>query len=292
MKQRSRKFRLGSFVAMMFIAESAFATDPSIHECLEATESSLALNSEHQLLAERAALLVCAAEACPTEIRKECLRRTEANNAAIPTIIFEYKDAAGQDLSDVRVTVDGKPLTETLTGTPLEVDPGAHVFQFLVPNQPVIERKFVLSTGQKNRREVIRAVPPSGSVTAVETDSKPRSHGSSGLGSQRIAALITGGIGVAGVAVGSIFGGLAMSRRTKAEAACPESTCVNEADSKKWDDAYSAGNVSTFAFVAGGVGLAAGAILWFTAGPNPRGKEAAQTFVGVGPGMVQLKGAF
>jgi hypothetical protein len=292
MKQRSRKFRLGSFLATIFIAESAFATDPSIHECLEAAEGSLALNSEHQLLAERAALLVCASEACPAEIRKECLRRTEANNAAIPTVIFEYKDATGQDMSDVSVTVDGQALAEKLTGTPLEVDPGAHVFQFLVPNQPVIERKFVLSTGQKNRREVIRAASPSSSVTAAETNSKPQSHGSSGLGSQRIAALVTGGIGVVGVAVGSVFGALAMSRKTKAEAACPESKCVNEGDSKKWDDAYMAGNVSTFAFVAGGVGLAAGAILWFTASPHPRGNEAAQTFVGVGPGMVQLKGAF
>ena len=55
----------------------------------------------------------------------------------------------------------------------------------------------------------------------------------------------------------------------------------------RWSDAKTAGNVSTLAFIFGGVGLAGAATLWFT-----DKSSSATTRVGIGPGGIQLKGGW
>jgi hypothetical protein len=55
-------------------------------------------------------------------------------------------------------------------------------------------------------------------------------------------------------------------------------------------DAQAAGNVSTAAFVVGAVGLAGGAVLWFTAGPETA--ETTSPQVGLGPTGIVVKGAW
>ena len=52
------------------------------------------------------------------------------------------------------------------------------------------------------------------------------------------------------------------------------------------EDAYSAGTVSTVGMVIGALGLAGGVALWVTA------PKAAATEVAVGPGSLQVKGAW
>jgi hypothetical protein len=52
----------------------------------------------------------------------------------------------------------------------------------------------------------------------------------------------------------------------------------------------SAGNLSTLGFIVGGLGLAGGAVLWFTA-PTP-GAAASESALGVAPGGVKLKVTF
>ena len=82
------------------------AADPRIAECLAASEASLQSGAQHLLRTERNQLLVCSAASCPGDVRRECSRRVEEVNASIPTLIFEARDAAGQDLSAVKVTLD------------------------------------------------------------------------------------------------------------------------------------------------------------------------------------------
>jgi hypothetical protein len=51
-------------------------------------------------------------------VRDDCTRRLDELDKAQPTIVFEAKDGAGRDLTAVQVTVDGKPLVESLTARP------------------------------------------------------------------------------------------------------------------------------------------------------------------------------
>jgi hypothetical protein len=88
---------------------------------------------------------------------------------------------------------------------------------------------------------------------------------SSGLGTQRILALVVGGVGLVGVGAGAIFGLKAKSTWADAEERCPEARCNTAADLELDDDARSSAMVSTVAFAAGGAALAGGVVLWLTA---------------------------
>ena len=87
----------------------AWAADAATTECLTASEKSYGFAKEHRLLEERVQLLICAAEQCPADVRKDCVQRMDEVNRAIPSIVFEVKDGSGNDLSNVKVTMDGAP---------------------------------------------------------------------------------------------------------------------------------------------------------------------------------------
>jgi hypothetical protein len=65
----------------------------------------------------------------------------------------------------VRVTVDGRPLTERLNGEPVEASPGPHAFLFELPDGRHEELRIVVKVGEKNR--VLRAefAAPTPSIT-------------------------------------------------------------------------------------------------------------------------------
>ena len=85
------------------------------------------------------------------------------------------------------------------------------------------------------------------------------------MGGQKTVALVAGGVGVVGVAVGSIFGLMAKSDNDQALKNCRTSTLCTPTGLTQTDDAKSAATVSTIGFVVGAVGLVGGAVLWFTA---------------------------
>jgi hypothetical protein len=245
-------------------------------------------------------MLVCAASSCPGEVRKECLRRIDLVNVSIPTVVIEAKDGAGNDLAAVKVTMDGDVLAERLDGSAISLDPGAHTFTFELAGQPSVTKQLVIREGQKDRREVLQfgaspAATPAKTATpaakgpatsSIESSVDQVSSSSSG-GTQKVIAIVAAGVGVAGIGVGTIFGLSAMSKHDDANAKCP-GACTDQAGVELWNDARSAGNISTIGFVVGGVGLATGAILWLTAKPS----RTTAFQGGVGPGSVQIRGTW
>jgi hypothetical protein len=283
--------------ALLGIGKPVNAADPTIGECLAANDKSIALRNEHKLLAARTQLLVCAAASCPGEVRKECLRRIDLVNASLPTVVIEAKDGAGNDLAAVKVTMDGDVLAEKLDGSALSLDPGAHTFTFELAGQPPITKQLVIREGQKDRREVLQfgappaatpatTAPAKGPATASIESSVDQVSSSSG-GSQKTIAIVAAGVGVVGIGVGTIFGLSAMSKHDEANAKCP-GACSDQAGVDLWNDARTAGNISTIGFVVGGVGLATGAILWLTAKPS----RTTALHAAVGPSSVQIRGTW
>ncbi|HEV3192317.1 MAG TPA: hypothetical protein VGY54_17520 [Polyangiaceae bacterium] len=292
-------------VAIVLTSARAHAADPTTVDCLAANEGAIALRGKHELRGARAQSLVCAAATCPTDIRTECTRRVAELNAAIPTIVFEVKDSSGSDVSAVQVTMDGKPLVDRLEGTALSIDPGEHAFGFAASGQPVVEKRFVIREGEKDRRERIAlgamasapvtAAPPlatAGPLTqgTPSASGAPGAETSHGLGTQKILGLVAMGAGVVGVGLGTVFGLQSMSKHDDAQKACPNTQCTTQDGVALWNDARSAGDLSTIFFAVGGVGLAGGAVLWFTAKSESADAPSAQ--VGLGPGTIQLRGAW
>jgi hypothetical protein len=278
-------------------ARTAHAADPTTADCLGASEAALKLGNDHKVRAERSQLLVCASASCPADIRKECASRVDEVNAQIPTIIFGAKDASGADLNAVKVTMDGEVVAERLEGTALSIDPGEHTFTFETANQPQLTKTFTIQEAQKERREVItfgaattapNPLTPTPQPTSAQPppENPPGAYGNQGLGTQKILAIVAGGVGVVGLGIGTAFGVMAMSQKNDAQSACPGSQCATQAGVNKWNNAGSTGNVSTVGFVIGGLGVAGAAVLWFTA------PTSASTQVGLGPGMLQVKGTW
>jgi hypothetical protein len=87
--------------------------------------------------------------------------------------------------------------------------------------------------------------------------------------------------------VGTYFGLKSISRHDAAAAACPD-LCADQHGVDLWNEATAAGNAATVAFVVGGVALAGGAVIWFTA--KPSNAAGATAGVSVGPTSLHLRG--
>jgi len=294
-RTRSIVVLLLSCVALPIVgARSAAAADPTTAECLAANEASLAARSQQKLRDARAKLLLCAAPSCPRDVREECTRGVNEINAALPTIVFEAKDDAGADLIAVKVTMDGEVLADRLEGAALPVDPGAHTFAFESAGHSKTEKQFLIREGDKGRRERIvlgagvagaESVAPGTTLTSSPVGGAP----SSGLGGRRIGALVAAGAGVVAAGIGIGFGLRSKAKRDDAKKVCPDPECPDMNGVNLWNQAVSAGNVATAAFIVSAVGLAGGVALWIVGAPESSG---GGTQVGFGPGTLQLRGTW
>jgi hypothetical protein len=285
-----------ALLAALALAQGVAHADPTTDECLGATEAALKAGREHRLRAQQAQLLVCAAQSCPADVRKDCAGQLDQVSGQIPTLIFAARDAAGGDLGAVRITMDGELLAERIEGVAIAVDPGDHAFTFETPGQPSITRTLLIVQGEKDRRETIvfeggmaTPTPAPAPPTAPIVAPPPAASSVTGLGAQRILALVAGGVGVVGLGLGTAFGVIALSKKNDAQSVCSTDPCPTVDGSNKWGDAATAGNVSTVAFIVGGVALAGGAVLWLTA---PRSTSASTPQVGLGLGSIQWRGAW
>jgi len=277
-------------------ARDARGAEPVTVECIKTYEDSVPLRKHHQLKAARAKVLLCSSEACPADIRTECLNRLAEIDASMPTVVFEAKDAAGAMVFAVKVKMDGDLLTERLEGSALPIDPGEHTFTFEVAGRPGVEKHLMIFEGDKLRRERVEfealatpnpGSPQPGALLKSEPLEPPRPAAKAPLGKGRIAALALGGVGVVATGVGVAYTFVAMSRRDHANSICPND-CTDMIGVNAWNDAHSAGNIATGAFIVGGAAIASGVAVWLLAKPAAESPTASQ--ISFGPGGIQVAG--
>jgi hypothetical protein len=271
-----------------FAGPPAVAADPTPtkQECVAANESAQDYERARKLLAARASLAVCTATSCPSAVREDCGQRLREVDRALPTVVFAAKDSVGHDLSDVRVTMDGTPLLQKLDGSAIPVDPGIHRFVFEASGFRVASTKVtaVIREGVKERPvqtvfdlpEPPKAAPPPAARRPPEEPNQPSGN------ARRAIGLAIGGAGVAEFVVGMVFGAVALSTYNHALSECGNSdfnTCNKALYPKANQDRQSAADqatVSTIASIAGGVCMAAGAVIYLTA-PKANGVEVGAT---------------
>jgi hypothetical protein len=270
----------------------AFAADPTVPECLTASNTSAKLRADHKLRQARAQLLVCVSASCPAEVRTECVRRMDQVVASLPSIVFEVKDGAGRDVSAIQIRMDGEVVAERLDGSAIDVDPGEHRFTFDAAGQPPVTQTLLVHEGDKSRREWVVL----GGAGAARSEPSPPIAAKADVGEARVPdgggmrtlGLLAGGAGVAGLVVGGVFGGLAFSSWGAASSACPSHTgCSAQATSDR-SNAVTFSTVSDVGFIAGGALLALGVTLTLTA---PRAPTAAVS-IDVAPGWIGTTGWF
>lgn len=277
--------------AIAMIVWQAAALGDEKQTCVDASGQGQTLRDAHRLLEAREQLRICAQASCPIVVQRDCAAWLEQLDLALPTVVFDARDPAGNDISAASVTIDGRPLTTTLDGTALPVDPGEHTFTFEVAGQPPVTRTLVLKEGDKARRVPVvigtaAGAGPSGAPVS------PAPHHPAGLRPQQTAGLVVGGVGMAALAAGGAFGLLATSAKSEYERHCgsaigaPAGFC-DALGVSGHSDASTKATLSTALFIGGGALAGLGATLFLLA---PRDRTATQ--VGLAPEQVFIRGRF
>jgi len=225
--------------------------------------------------------------------------------AQIPELTLVLPPSAPKE---VRVLRDGTELTEASLGIALPVDPGEHVVTTQVGDGPAVEQRITLEKGEKRTVELeVKEPPPAAPAPAPEVVvvpkgpaaavAEPEGAAGQGMSGRRIGAFIAGGIGVAGLALGGVMGGMALSKKSTIDASCVDGICNAEGKAAA-DGARTPGLLSTIGFGVGAAGVAAGLVLFLTEPSSSqtgsaKGKVTASVLgVGSEGAAVGVKGVF
>ncbi|WP_437281985.1 hypothetical protein WME90_15925 [Sorangium sp. So ce375] len=178
-----------------------------------------------------------------------------------------------------RVQCDGITLEQPSLGVALPVDPGEHVVTTQAPGGAMAETRFTIDRSE-SKAIVLEVKPPAAAKPPAPPRAKPPApppdQGPSGL---RVATYVAGGLGVAGLIVGSVTGWMALDASGVAADNCRD---VSPDRARCQPDGLEAGNrakqlglVSTVGFGAG-VALVGASALVFLLEPSPRRQPAPE----------------
>lgn len=220
------------------------------------------------------------------------VKKADRRAAALERRLSRLRVVITAPLPGLEVRRDGAPLPEGTWGEALPVDPGRIRIEAMAPGR----RPFAVSVEVADAGESTIKIPALAEATTTGGPPSDAPPVATGGGAQRAIAYTAGGVGLAGVAVGAIFGlraGAAWSeaqdQHCRTDALCDDEGVALAAE------ADTAAVISNIAFAVGGVGLAAGVILLATA-PDEASPRVTRLViapaVGASGGGITLRGTF
>lgn len=181
----------------------------------------------------------------------------------------------GVSAADLTIRLDKATVGRPSLGVAIPVDPGQHEVSVSAPAKQSWKTSIDVAAGPTKQTVVIprlvdapvQGKPPPSAAAPILAPPGPAAadarHGS-WLTPRRMVGLGVGGVGLVGVGVGSYFGLRAISKNDDSnQQGCNGNQCTEDAAALR-NDALSAGDTSTIAFIVGGAALAAGVVLVFT----------------------------
>jgi len=201
-----------------------------------------------------------------------------ALEARIPHVVITVNGAAGRTFV---VNLDDAVVAPSALEQPIEVDPGSHRIAVL-PDGGAAEKRAVTVAEGAREAIVIDLAPPL--VKVIVAPPKPPPPKPRDL---LAPALISLGVGVAGLGAGAVLGGITLAKTSAVRSHCAGDVCPT-AQLSAADGARTTATISTVAFAVGGVAAATGLTLLVL---RSRAKKPALG-VTFGPGAVLAQGAF
>ncbi len=239
---------MGAMLASTLTAPPTHAADEK-QACVTASDEAQRLRDERKLTKAREQMVLCAREACPGIVRKDCLQWLSEVEASLPSVVLSARNAEGGDISSAKVTADGTMISDKLDGKSIFVDPGPHTFKFEVEGQPSVEQQAVIREGEKNRAitatfgttppEVNRSNPVTQAPNEPERKSAP------------VAGYIIGGVGLVALGGFVYFGLTGKSDVSTLRDGCGQTHSCSQ------DDVDSAKSKLLIADVSLGIGIVA-----------------------------------
>lgn len=220
----------------------------------------------------------------PAEQRAQQARAQVARQALAsigPRIPRLRIDLAAGWPSGAEVLDDGAPVPAADIGVARRVDPGRHVIEVRAAGVPTHRSEVRVDPGSLATITVpapVRAGAAANAGAPQPRDAAVADPGIANGDTQRGVALVLGGVGLAGIAVGAVAGAIAMGDASTAHDDCSDDrVCATEEGKDAAERAQGAALISTVGFIGGAALLASGVVLYVIA---PRG-EAPRTTVGV-----------
>jgi hypothetical protein len=211
--------------------------------------------------------------------RARAASRAEADAIAkrIPSLTVVVRGPA--DASKIRVSIDGTSVPPETVLLPRKVNPGAR-------QVTVVARGFEPSTvdvqvAEAEDRRVEVTLRGEANAAPAETAPAPRGKPPPAL------ALVAGGVGVTGLALGVVAGLVGQSRHSTLAGECNGSVCPPSAQGEI-DSFHAMRTISTTGYVVGAMGLVGGAVLWITTASS----DGSAVGVQVAPTSARLVGRF
>ncbi len=204
------------------------------------------------------------------ELREQLRQRTPHLRFVFPT---------PEDSNRVELRVDGVLIPREAHPMPRFVNPGKHQVVVIVgPRRRVIP----VTVAEGEGRDVSLVLPESESNESLSPEIG-RGPDPWVLGGFTTAA--------AGTVLGSVAGVLAWSERKKLDDACPDRMCSAQ-EMERLDRAYGYANVSTYAFIVGGIGAAVGVGALFASKANDPRTDVGVGVTPAGGGALRVTGTF
>jgi hypothetical protein len=203
--------------------------------------------------------------------------KASALEPKVPRIVIEVP--AASRVSGLAILRDGKPVPDNQYNQPILVDPGEYAISATAPGKkPFDTTVSVRGEGVRVKVPIVLADVEDLSKGPDGPPPPPPPVDKGGLGAQRIAGISLAVVGAGGVAVGAVFGINAKDTYEKAikdPSLCPSKKACYPEGKKLVDEAQTAALISTIGFVAGGVVLAAGVVVFATG--SKKGSSSGQT---------------
>jgi hypothetical protein len=212
--------RTGQLIALAGLLGAARGARADVASCVESHASGQRATKEGHLTEASKLFASCGAsgEACPNEIRAECVALYTEVQRNIPTVTFSAVDARGADVVDVRVYSDDALLCQRLDGRALAIDPGMHRFRFEFAAGGVVSTNVLIREGEKNRILTARAPKTAAAMPEAAGSAAEQSRGDRALPA---GFWLTAGVGVAALGSFATFALLGHGEKDKIEACSP-----------------------------------------------------------------------
>jgi hypothetical protein len=220
---------------------------------------------------------------------------------ALPLIgtLRVHVEGAGPALEDVVVRIDGEPIAAAMLDVDRPTDPGDHAIEASAKGRAPASTTAKVAQGAHHTVTLtldpavaVPPPPPPPPTTGPLLPPPPPAGGEPTGGSSRWLGWTLGGVGVAGLAVGGVFGAKTFSDKSTLRNECTGNRCPSRA-SGDISTANTDAMVANVAFI-GGAALVAGGIVLLLVHPSASAPAAAQGRIttSVGPGWAGLQGSF
>jgi hypothetical protein len=203
--------------------------------------------------AEYAQAASLAARAGQSDREQVARDRAAALEPTLAHVVIEADTKA-----DEVVKLDDQIIGPAAFGTPIPVDPGAHVLRATAPGSTPFEQSFSVEQGAPAATlKVMALAAASPAPVASGAEASPETSGRS---RRRTIGYVVGGVGVVLVGLGGFFGVQAFSEKNDAQHGCGTNFCtaagLDAKSAMKTDETF-----STIGVIAGAVAVGAGVYL-------------------------------